>query len=117
MSQCQLPRSWHRGCPWGPREVAACVLATPRGRKRATPTTASPLPAHRDDVGSLLSGWSFLEDFGFSKMNLLRRSVSELAWAPAYSSPAYLEDSAMFWEPAMWCQYALRGSMVVGVQG
>lgn len=52
-----------------------------------TAATVQPLQAHGDDVGSLLSGLSLLEDFGFSKMNLLRRSVSEPAWAPAYASP------------------------------
>lgn len=85
------PRSSHRQCPssvslgtWRGSCLRPCH---PSGKKKGTPATVPPLPAHGDDVGSLLSGFSLLEDFGFSKMNLLRRSVSELAWAPAYASP------------------------------
>lgn len=48
-------------------------------------------------MGSLLSGLSLLEDFGFSKMNLLRRSVSELAWAPAYASPGDKAEDGFTW--------------------
>lgn len=72
--------------PWGRRGVAAHIL-TPHREENRDPCHGPPPPAHRDDAGSLLSGLSLLEDFGFSKMNLLRRSVSELAWAPAYASP------------------------------
>lgn len=62
----------------------------PPGEEKGDPH-CGPVPplalAHGDDVGSLLSDLSLLEDFGFSKMNLLRRSVSELAWGPVYASP------------------------------
>lgn len=59
----------------------------PLGEEKGDPCHSPPTPAQGDDVGSLLSGLLLLEDFGFSKMNLLRRSVSKLAWAPAYASP------------------------------
>lgn len=82
--------------------MAAHILATPQARKRGPPLRCVVCPppplAHGDDAGSLLSGLSLLEDFGFSKMNLLRRSVSELAWAPAYASPG---DEAEGWACAV----------------
>lgn len=101
-----------RGCPasvspcqgaghLSEQRAASQVLDTPRKKKwlqgtgvgtsraltrPAAATVPTPL-GHGDDLDSLLSGWSLLEGFGFSKMNLLRRLVSELVWAPAYASP------------------------------
>lgn len=49
-----------------------------KGRKGLRST-----PHHGDEVGSLISAWSPPGGFGFSRMNLSRRSVSEPAWAPA----------------------------------
>lgn len=43
------------------------------------------------DLVSLLSSWL---DFGLSRMNLFRRSVSELAWAAPYPSPVDKEMQA-----------------------
>lgn len=73
----------------GARRGGCLHLCYPSQKKKGAPTTVAPSlpPAHGEDVDSLLLGLSLLEDFGFSSMNLLRRSVSELAWAPAYASP------------------------------
>lgn len=87
----------------GDKEGAACSPSP--GSKPAAPGGCSPQyvvgsPAigspsscqctsarcHWDEaLASPLSPWL---DFGFSRMNLLRRSVSELAWATPYPSPA-----------------------------
>lgn len=105
------PRSWHGGFPSSVSlraQRAGCLCPYhPSGKKKGTPTAVPSPPAHGDDAGSLLSGLSLLEDFGFSKMNLLRRSVSELAWAPAYASPGDKAEGGLAWGDTPWARGAV----------
>lgn len=97
------------GDPEDPQGQLPVSLPPLREEKGGPPPPRLPLPAHGDDVGSLLSGWSLLEDFGFSKMNLLRRSVSELAWAHAYASPGDKAEGGLTWG----CAAGLEGRQLL----
>lgn len=101
------PRSWHGVSLRAQRAGCLPVSLPPLREEKGDPTAVPSPPAHGDDAGSLLSGLSLLEDFGFSKMNLLRRSVSELAWAPAYASPGDKAEGGLTWGDTPWARGAV----------